>query len=128
MGYFSRGLSPAEKHYCATEMEALGVVCAVTHLRSFLEGTELLVRCDHSALTSVMMSNGPNQRLTGWRIRLSEFTYQIKHKPGKDHKMADALSRLPTDGLDTTPLDDQIPVLAVTTRSAQALTERNPKG
>lgn len=52
----------------------------------------------------------------------------MKHKPVKDDKVADALSRLPTDGLDTTPLDDRIPVLAVTIRSAQALTERNPKG
>eukprot|EP00170_Pyropia_yezoensis_P001001 contig_4663_g1005 len=128
VGYFSWGLSPAEKNYCATDIEAVGVVWAVTHLRSFLEGTEFLVRCDHSALTSVMTSNSPNRRLTAWRLRLSEFTYQIRHKPGKDHKVADALSRLPTKGLDTTPLYDQIPVLAVTTRSAQAPTERKPKG
>lgn len=112
----------------ATEIDALGVEWAVTHLRSFLGGTELLVRCDHSALASAMTSNSPDRRLTGWRLRLAEFTYQIKHKPGGNHRVADALSRLPTDGLDTTPLDDQSPVLAATTRSAQALTKRNPKG
>lgn len=72
LGYFSRGLSPDEENFCITEIEALGVVWAVTHLRSFLEGTEFLVRCDHSALNSVITSNSPNRRLTGWRLRLSD--------------------------------------------------------
>lgn len=127
VGFYSRGLAPAEKNYCAIEIEALGVVWAVTHLRSFLEGTEFLVRCDHAALTSVMTTKSPSRRLTGWRLRLSEFTYQLKHKPGKDHKVADAMSRLSTEGLDTSPLDDQILVLAVTC-AAKALTDRAPKG
>lgn len=72
--YLSRGISPAEKNFCSTEIEARGVVWAVTHLRSFLEGADFQVRCDHSALTSVMTSNSRNQRLTGWRLRLTELT------------------------------------------------------
>jgi len=39
--YYSRALLPAEKNYFATEIEALGVVWAVTYLRSYLEGAEL---------------------------------------------------------------------------------------
>ena len=50
-----------------------------------------------------------------------EYTYEIRHKAGKDHKVADALSRLPTEGLDSTPLDEDIPVLAVETRASDAL-------
>jgi len=42
----------------------------------------------------------------------------IRHKPGKDQKFADALSRLPTERLDSTPLDEDIPVLAVEHGSA----------
>ena len=50
IGYYSRALLPAEKNYFATEIEALGVVWAVTCLRSYLEGAEFVVRCDHRAL------------------------------------------------------------------------------
>lgn len=65
VGYFSMGFFPAEKNYCDIEMQVLGLVWAVTHIRSFLEGSEFLVRCNHSALTSAMTSNRPNRRLAG---------------------------------------------------------------
>jgi len=58
---------------------------------------------------------------------MSEYNYEIRHKPGKDHKVADALSRLPTQGLDTSPLDDDIPVLAVETGASDALEEASPE-
>jgi len=61
-----------------------------------------------------------------WRLRLSEYTYEIRHKPGKDHKVADALSRLPTEGLDSTALDEDVPVLAVETRASDALEAAAP--
>jgi len=68
----------------------------------------------------------PNARINRWRLRLSEYTYEIRHKLGKDHKVADALSRLPTEGLDSTPLDEDIPVLAVQTRASDALEAASP--
>jgi len=121
IGYYSRAHLPAEKKYFATQIEALGVVWAVTYLRSYLEGAEFVVRCDHRALLSVLINMSPNARINRWRIRLSEYNYEIRHKPGKDYKVADALSRLPTEGLDTSPLDEDIPVLAVETRASDAL-------
>jgi len=68
----------------------------------------------------------PNARINRWRLRLSEYTYEIRHKPGKDHKVADALSRLPPEGLDWTPLDEYIPVLAIETRASGALEAASP--
>jgi len=68
----------------------------------------------------------PNAQINRWRLRLSEYTYEIRHKPGKDHKVAEALSRLPTEGLDLTPLDEDIPVLAVETRASDALEAASP--
>ena len=51
IAYYSRALLPAaQKNYFATEIEALGVVWAVAYSRSYLEGAEVLVRCDHLAL------------------------------------------------------------------------------
>jgi len=68
----------------------------------------------------------PNARINRWRRRLSEYTYEIRHNSGKDQKVADALSRLPTEGLDSTPLDEDIPVLAVETRASDALEAASP--
>lgn len=126
--FFIMGLAPEEETYCATEKDALGVVWGVTYLRYFLLGTWFRLLCDNSALTWVKPSNSTNQRLTGWRLRLAEFAYQIKHEPDKDHTLADAVSLLFRDGLDTTPLDDEVPALAGTTRAAQALAKRNRTG
>jgi len=54
VGYFSRGLDPAERNYTVTEIEGLGVVWAVTSLRPHIEGTRFLVRCDHKALKWIL--------------------------------------------------------------------------
>jgi len=126
IGFYSRAVLPAENNYFATEKEALGVVWAVTYLRPYLEGAEVLVQCDHRALLSVLMSMSPNARINRWRLRLSEYTYEIRHKPDKDHEVADALSRLPTEGLDSTPLEEDIPVLAIETRAKDALEATSP--
>jgi len=126
IGFCSRALLPAERNYFATEIEALGVVWAVTYLSSYIEGAEVLVWCDHRALISVLTNMSPNARIHRWRLRLSEYTYEIRHKPGKDHKVSDALSRLPTEGVDSTPLDGDIPVLAVETRASDALEAASP--
>ena len=77
IGYYSSALLPAEKNYFATEIEALGIVWAVTYLRSYLEGAEFLFRCDHRALLSVLTNMSPNARIIRWRLRLSEYTYEI---------------------------------------------------
>jgi len=124
---FSRALLHAEKNYFATEIEALGVVWAVTFLRSYLQGAEFMVRCDHRALLSALTRMGPNARFNRWRLRPSEHNNEIRHKPGKDHKVADALSRPPTEGLDTSSLYEDIPVLAVETRASDVLQEASPE-
>jgi len=64
--------------------------------------------------------------MNSWRLLLSEYTYEIRHKPGKDHKVADALSRLPTEGLDSTLLDEDIPFLTLETRKSDALEAASP--
>lgn len=38
VGYYSKGLSPAQKNYTVTEIEGLGAVWAVTMLRPYIDG------------------------------------------------------------------------------------------
>jgi len=105
VGYFSKGLLPAEKNDTVTEIEGLGVVWAVGLLRQYIEGTKFLIRCDHKALNWILTTTDcTNNRLNRWRILLSEFDYDVEYKPGPQHAVADALSRIPIEGLDTGPI------------------------
>jgi len=108
-----------------TDIEGLGVVWAITSLRPYIEGTRFLVRCDHKALKWILTTTAcTNNRLNRWRIRVAEFDYDIEYKRGRQHAIADALSRMPTEGLDTTPIPEDIPVVGVTTRSGAVLDPR----
>ncbi|CAN8061905.1 unnamed protein product [Agarophyton chilense] len=42
-------------------------------------------------------------------LRLSEFEYDVQYRPGIKHNIADAISRLNSSGLETEPVDDDIP-------------------
>jgi len=105
VGYFSKGLLPAEKNYAVTGIQGLGVVWAVGLLRRYIEGTKVLIRCDHKALKWIFSTTAcTNNRLNRWRILLSEYDYDVEYMPGPQHVVADALSRIPTEGLDTRPI------------------------
>jgi len=104
------------------------VVWAVGLLRPYIEGTKFRIRCDHKALKWILTTTAcTNNRLNRWRILLSEFDYDLGYKPGPQQAVADALSRLLTEGLDTGPIFQEIPTVGVTTRSGAVLDPRLPE-
>ena len=124
IGFFSKGLTSAEKNYSATERECLAVVWSVTSLRPYIEGQTIRVRTDHDSLKWLMSLDDPSGRLARWRLRLSEFDLRIEYRPGRKHQVPDALSRLPRIGEgEPEPVDDEIPgideLILVTTRARQ---------
>ena len=85
-------------------------------LRPFIEGTKFLIRCDHKALKWILTTTAcTNNRLNLWRILLLEFDYDVQHKPGPQHAVAETLSRISTEGLDTGPISQEIPRVGETT-------------
>lgn len=52
-------------------------------------------------------------KLGRWRLRLSEFKFDIIHRVGIKHQTVAVLSRLLTAGIDTTKFDDEVPVLYI---------------
>ena len=128
VGYYSKGLSPAQKNYSVTEVEGLGVVWAVSMLRPYIEGAKFLIRCDHRALKWILTTTAcTNNRLNRWRLLLAEFDYDVEYKSGQRHAVADALSRIPTDGKDPHPIPEELPLVGVTTRSGAVLDSRRPE-
>jgi len=112
VGCWSRGLTAAEKNYSTTERECRGVVWAVLKLRHFLDGQRFLIRPDHQALSWIYSTTDSSGRLMRWRLRLSEYTFDMVYKPGASHHLPDFLSRASTVA-PPEDIHDDIPCLAL---------------
>ena len=67
----------------------------VQHFKQYLLGRQFTVRTDHSALSWLKKTPeliGQNAR---WLEILGEYDFIIRHRPGRQHGNADALSRHP---------------------------------
>ena len=93
--YASRMLSKQERNYCCTGRELLAVVNFVRQFKEYLLGRKFLIRTDHAALTWLRRTPEPIGQQARWCEILEEFDIEIKHRPGKQHGNADALSRRP---------------------------------
>ena len=102
--YASRKLSQAERNYSTTEREALGMIYSVTKFRHYLLGRKFSFHVDHSALLYLVSKVLLTGKLARWTLLLQEFEFEIFHRPGIQHAVADYLSRLDSgetgDGVD----------------------------
>ena len=99
IAYASRSLTPAERHYGVTELEALAVVWALRHYRVYCLGYKTIVYTDHSALKSLLSSPNPSGKLARWGMTIQEIEPEIRYRPGRLNERADALSRSPLAAL-----------------------------
>ena len=109
--YASRQLSAAERKYDTRQKELLAVIWGCECFRKYLLGVHFTVETDHANLRWLMSANHQTGRIARWVLRLQEFDFDIRHKPGKANSNADALSRLPAS--DAEP-SSGAPLLAVT--------------
>ena len=108
-GSFQERLAAAERNYSVSEKEFLAVTWAVQTLRPYLYGEHFIVHTDHASLRWLMNVTDPSGRLIRWRLRLSEFDFELKYKKGKANSQAEALSRLLTKEETVDEIDDEIP-------------------
>ena len=120
IAYGSRLLSTAEVKYCITRKELLAVVYFVKYYRQYLLGRKFELRTDHAALRWLWKTPEPIGQQGRWLERLSEYEFEIIHRPGRRHGNADALSRKPCRQCGS---EDQIPVVAATRDSDLSATE-----
>src|SRR5215207_10076645 len=95
IAYASRSLNKAECNYGITDQECLAVVWAVKHFKQYLGLLPFKVITDHSALKFLQTADMPSGKRARWIMYLQQFTFEIIHRPGKENKNADALSRIP---------------------------------
>ncbi|KAJ8359452.1 hypothetical protein SKAU_G00159770 [Synaphobranchus kaupii] len=94
VAYYSRALGKAERNYCVTRRELLAVVRALHHFRPYLQGSHFLLRTDHASLTWLLNFKDPEGQVARWLEQLQGY-FEIRHRAGRLHGNADALSRRP---------------------------------
>ena len=100
IGFASRTLSTAEKHYSQLDKEALAIIFGIKKFHDYLHGHHFTIYSDHQPLQHLFSKAKPipqmaSSRLKHWSLTLQAYEYNIKHKPGKQLANADALSRRP---------------------------------
>ena len=100
IAYASRTLNSAETRYSTTEKELLAIVWAVKYFRPYLYGNKFKIITDHKPLAWLNSLKDTNSRLTRWRLRLSEYNFEIIHRSGKSNCNVDALSRIRINALE----------------------------
>ena len=93
--YSSRVLTGPEKNYSIAEKEALAVLNGIKQFTHYLQGHHFVICTDHAALKWLMSIKEPTGRLARWALTIQQFSFTIKHRSGKTHGNADALSRRP---------------------------------
>jgi transposase InsO family protein len=93
VSYISRKLSGPEIKYDTREKEALAIVWACEVFRPYLIGRHFEVETDHRNLKWLMTYQKPG-RLSHWALKLQDFDFSIKYRPGKSNANADTLSRV----------------------------------
>lgn len=96
VAFTSRSLTAAERHFSATEREALAVLHALEHWRCYLDnGDQFDIYTDCASLKWIMSLESPTGRLARWGVRLAPFNFKIFHRKGSEQVVPDCLSRAP---------------------------------
>ena len=95
VAYFSKKFSKAQRQYSVTRQELLAVISSTKHFRHYLYGRRFRVRTDHGSLRWLTNFRDAEGQMARWIEYLNMFNYSIEHRPGTQHRNADALSRRP---------------------------------
>lgn len=94
IAYASTTFSKAESKYSNIEQELAAIRWAVKVFRSFIYGVPFILYTDHRPLVYMSNMSQQNARITRTMNELTEYDFEIRHRPGKENRVADILSRL----------------------------------
>lgn len=103
--FLSRLPTAAEKNYWPTELKIARFIWVVKKVKHLIESSRahVIIQTDHSAILNILQQSSitlttstmrMNLRLVRASQFLQQFRLDVRHKPGKEHIIPDALSRL----------------------------------
>lgn len=103
LGFYSKKLSPSQRSYSAYDRELLAAYMAVKYFRHMVEGRPFTLFTDHKPLTFAFQQK--EDKCSPRQLRhldyIGQFTTDIRHVKGTDNVVADALSRVHIDTIET---------------------------
>ena len=93
VSFFSEKLSEPKSRYSNYDRELYAVVQALKFWRHYLIHREFTIYSDHEALRYLHSQQKLSARHGRWVEILQDFSFSLRHRPGRDNKVADALSR-----------------------------------
>ena len=109
VAFASKLLTPCERNYSVGEKEALACVWSVKKWDRYLRGQRFKLRTDHSSLLTLLPSPDTTghkpARIARWATTLLDYNFTMEFKKGSTNVVADALSRLPTENVETIGFD-----------------------
>ena len=78
------------------------MLSAVSHFHPYLYGWKYLVRTDHSSLQWLLQFKEPEGQIARWLEKLQQYDFNVAHGAINTHGNADALSRCPCLGENST--------------------------
>lgn len=95
VAFLSKSLSAVERNYDIHDKEMLAIIRALEEWRHYLEGARhtFEIWTDHKNLEYFMTAKKLNRRQARWSLFLSQFDFQLNHRPGNKSMKPDALSR-----------------------------------
>ena len=84
------------------------MIYSINKFRHYLLGKKFTFHVDHAALLYLVSKQSLTDKLARWMLLLQEFEFNIHHRSGTQHAVADYLSRL-ENGVDAVKDDDDFP-------------------
>ena len=101
IAYISRALSKTEGRYSVSKKEALAIVYALKSFRHLVLGYKIEVFSDHQPLRVLFQKKLPEGQLGRWALLLQEFDITVNYIKGKANVLADSLSRIYNNVVET---------------------------
>ena len=104
IAFASRTLSSVETKYAQIDREGAAIVFAVSRFHRYIYGRHFELVSDHKPLLGLLgegrsIPATASARIQRWALLLAGYQYTFRHKAGKHHQNADALSRVPLPDL-----------------------------
>lgn len=114
----------AKENHHSSRLELMAMVWSMNRLRYYFIGIKFSVITDCQAIVHLNTQKTVQPQIARWATLLSEFDFEIKHRPGTKMEHIDALSRAPiniSEDTEVEVLDKRLEVIITMSEEEQVM-------